>query len=35
MSLTEVCALLGLVGGAVALTFNISWTIFRMISKKK
>lgn len=35
MTLSDVCTLLCLIGGTIALTFNISWTIFKMISKKK
>ena len=35
MTLTEVCALLGLLGGAIAATFHICWVIFDHINKKK
>ena len=35
MILTEVCALLGLLGGAIVATFHVCWNIFNQINKKK
>ena len=35
MTLTETIALLGLLGGAIFMTFQISWTIFNYMNKKK
>ena len=35
MTLTEVIALLGLLGGAIFVTFQISWTIFKEIHNNK
>ena len=35
MTLTEVCALLGLLGGAIVATYHICWDLFNHINKKK
>ena len=35
MTLTETIALLGLLGGAVFVTFQISWAIFKEIHNNK
>ena len=35
MTLTELIALLGLLGGAIYVTFQISWTIFKEIHNNK
>lgn len=35
MTLTEVIALFGLLGGAIFVTFQISWTIFKEIHNNK
>ena len=35
MTLTEVCALLALLGGAIFGTFQICWEVFNQMNKKK
>ena len=35
MTLTEIIALLGLIGGAAYMTFQISWAIFKEIHDNK